>query len=68
MQQLSVEKTELEKAAVAEKEEWLKEEEEGDPLLVSITIPQVCTTPLAFALLQFQVASLICDSHFSRSS
>ena len=55
MQQLSVEKTELEKAAVAEKEEWLKEEEEGDPLLVSITIPQVCTTPLAFARFDFKL-------------
>ena len=49
MQQQSVERTELEKAAVAEKEEWLKEEEEGDPLLVSITIPQVSTTPLTFS-------------------
>ena len=49
MQQQSVEKTELEKAAVAEKEEWLKEEEEEDPLLVSITIPQVSTTPLTFS-------------------
>ena len=36
-----VEKTELEKAALAEKKEWLKEEEEGEPLLVSITLPQV---------------------------
>ena len=36
-----VEKTKLEKAALAEKKEWLKEEEEGDPLLVSITLPQV---------------------------
>ena len=35
------EKTELEKAAVAEKKKWLKEEEEGEPLLVSITLPQV---------------------------
>merc|ERR1719339_368358 len=35
-----VEKTELEKAALAEKKEWLKEEEEGEPLLVSITLPQ----------------------------
>jgi len=34
------EKTELEKAAVAEKKKWLKEEEEGEPLLVSITLPQ----------------------------
>ena len=35
-------KTELEKAALAEKEKWLKEEEEeGEPLLVSITLPQV---------------------------
>jgi len=33
-------KTELEKAAVAEKKEWLKEEEEEEPLLVSITLPQ----------------------------
>ena len=55
MQQPSVEKTELEKAAVAEKEEWLKKEEEGDPLLVSITIPQVCTTPLAFARFNFKL-------------
>ena len=38
-----VEKTELEKAAVAEKKEWLKEEEEGEPLMVSITLPQVCS-------------------------
>merc|ERR1711934_733306 len=34
-----VEKTELEKAAVAEKKEWLEEEEE-EPLLVSIALPQ----------------------------
>ena len=54
MQQQSVEKTELEKAAVAEKEEWLKEEEE-DPLLVSITIPQVSTTPLTLARFNFKL-------------
>ena len=55
MQQQSVEKSELEKAAVAEKEEWLKEEEEENPLLVSITIPQVSTTPLTLARFNFKL-------------
>ena len=56
----SVEKTELEKVAMAEKKEWLKEEEESDTLLVSITVPQVICKSMK-ALIY-----VACD--FSRSS
>ena len=36
-----VKRTEMEEAAVAEKKEWLKEEDESELLQVSIALPQV---------------------------
>ena len=36
-----VKKTEMEEVAVAEKKEWLKEEDESELLQVSIALPQV---------------------------
>ena len=36
-----VKRTEMEEAAVAEKNEWLKEEDESELLQVSIALPQV---------------------------
>ena len=54
-----VEKTELEKVAMAEKKEWLKEEE-SDTLLVSITVPQVVCKSIK--------ALIYVACHFSRSS
>ena len=36
-----VKKTEMEEVAVAEKKEWLKEEDDSELLQVSIALPQV---------------------------